>query len=266
MAEYDPPKEEPKKEEPVEEKPDLDELLAEERAKQAAREAELEKQSAMYEARMGQLETILKDRFENKTPPPETPPPVTDDDFLTPESARLAAARLAKEAALEVGTQLDQNYRGTMEQLLTDQFDTKLSALQKRKYFKYVEKDIEDAIKANPRLRMAPKALDILYDSLVGHKAEEIHEEELKESEDEKALIRTRTSVASPRSRVAAPTGTLREMYEDDKPLLTAEQEAMRQKFAKLGVEIPAERWARSVQERRGIVEDAPNFTEERKR
>ena len=253
---------------------DLDDLIAKQQEQDAKREIERAEQQASYDERMANLEGILKDQFSRKTPPPDkpvdSPAPITDEDFMTPGDARQAATRLAKEAALDVGQQLDANYRGTMTTLLEDQFESKLEAMATRKYWKYVEKDINAAIQANPNLKLAPKALEVLYNAAVGQKAEEIHEQErADETVDATETLQTpaRPRLSAPRSRPAPPTGPT--PRDDEEVVLSTDAEEVRAKFApfikhmsKGKVELSPERFARGLRERASRP-DIPDYKEE---
>jgi hypothetical protein len=277
MSEYTPPKpkapvvEEPKTPTPTGvTKEDLDRALEVERAKMAADKAALQAQADTYNSRMQMLETLLSDRMRGKTPPPEVPAPtVSDEDFLTPDGARKAAERLAEEKAMQVGKAIDANYRSTMTQMLEDQFDSKLEALKSREFYKYVEKDIEAAIQKNPNIRLAPRALDILYNSFVGAKGKEIVEAEKAAAiatnqeitNAEEAPVRL--SPGSRRESVAAPSAPARPSRSNT-PVLSEREEYLRGRFAQFLPKdhLTPERWAELKAERAATRSDIPNMEE----
>jgi hypothetical protein len=267
MAEYDPPvKEEPvvEPEAEVEDKPDLDTLLEAERQKVAAREIEIGKQSAAYDARMSQLETMLQDRFAGKTPPPtedvSDEPVVTEDDFLTPAGSVEATRKLANAAASEMGQTIDATYRNEILELRSDQFDAKFEKIQAKEYYKYVKDEMDAAIKSNPKLRYAPKTLDILYNNLVGEKTKDILVSETAAAE---AAAQVNSLPVAPRSHPAAPSGPIVSTTAPEHGPLNVVHEEMRQKFSKIGVKMDAEKWARSLRERSGMP-DIPEMEEKR--
>lgn len=244
---------------------DLDSAVAAERAKTEAERIKLEAEKGVYSERLQMLETILSDRMRGKTPPPEIPitPTVTDEDFLTPDGARKAAERLAEEKAMQVGKAIDANYRQTMTQMLEDQFDSKLEALKTRPYFKYIEKDLEDALKKNPNIRLAPRALDILYNSFVGARGQEIVEAEKKverdtvANQDVNAGSVVREGV--PRGSVRAPEAPRRESKTAG-PVLTEREEEIRASFARFLPKdhLSQERWEQLREERGMSRKDIP--------
>lgn len=272
--EYVPPK--PKAEEPKpdptvleEPKPDLDSLLADERAKMEESQKKLDEQGVAYEARMQQLETLLQDKFAGKTPPPDvtapdTPP--TAEDFLTPEGAAEATKRIAAAAANEMGKNIDENYGQTILQTRAAQFDLKLEGIKTRKYYKYVEKKLGEAIKENPKLRYAPEALDMLYTNLVGGATEEIMEGEKEPAEDPKIV---HPNMESPR-RVVAPATGPDPTPTKDPAVLTADEEDIRSRFAPFiermrgdGSSYTPEQFAQSRRERSGRA-DIPTMEDKR--
>lgn len=272
MAEYNPPVEEPTPEpEPEPEpQPDLDSLLAEERAKQAEREKDLEMQAARYEERLKSLEGILQQGFSQKTPPPTTnQPPVTDEDFLTPAEAKAASERIAREEALKVGRAIDNNYRQVMQDTQEALFEQRYAKHEGSKYFKYIKSDLDTAIRENPNLKMAPKALDVLVKSLVGDKMDVILAAE-KESQDPPLSDpppTARPSIASPRRRVAPPAGPENNPSEGGEVVLDADAEAVRAKFAPYisrlsngKRELSPDRFAQSLAERGRTKRPIPNL------
>lgn len=276
------PKVEPPKVEPVAAvtKDELDKALATEREKMAADKAALAQQAEIYQSRMQQLETILSDRIAGKTPPPEAPmvPTVTDEDFLTPDGARKAAERLAEEKAVQVAKAIDANYRGTMTQMLEDQFDSKLEAMKTREFFKYVEKDIMDAIKKNPQIRLAPRALDILYNSFVGARGTEIVAAEKKADIERQTLPSGDVGLEAggapnPVVRENVGSGDGRPRRPAKGPVLSEREEQLRRSFGRFLRDpetgetlLTAERWAEIRAQRaeyRG--EPIPNLEENKR-
>jgi hypothetical protein len=223
--------------------PDFDALIAAEKARADQAAADLAKKGAQFDERLASLEVILADRYSRKEPPPPvTSPVVSDADFLTPEGARIAATRLAEEKALQVGQALDAQYRGTMTTLLEDQFDAKLESLKHREFYKYIKDDLDKAIKANPKLKLAPKALDILYNAMVGDKSVEIVNAEAEARRGAPPPVVGRPDPGSTRagmpSAYTPPVDTSKEV------VLTEAEELTRQKFYALGVKLSPEDWA----------------------
>ncbi len=271
------PEVEPVKEEPTEEpKPDLDALLATEREKTAESQKKLEDNQIAYDARMNQLETMLQNKFEAKPSPPVDAPVVavpSAEDFLTPEGQIDATRRIAREEAQAEAGQL----RKPIMEVKAAQFDLKLEGLKTRKYYKYIEPALAKAIQENPNLRYAPEALDIVYNNIAGSMMDEILEKE-KENvplEDPKPV---KTNLVAPRGNLPAPTAPVARA-ESGEPLLSAAEETVRGKFAgyitsmraennrRAGRKEPTpeytqEQYARSRNERAGILEDIPDLEE----
>ncbi len=253
------PKTEPVKETPpaTVTKDEFDRALAAEREKIAQDKDAISKQAEVYGQRMQQLETILADRIAGKTPPPAVQPPtVTDEDFLTPDGARKAAERLAEEKAMQVAKAIDSNYRSTMTQMLEDQFDSKLEAMKTREFWKYIEKDVQDAIKKNPQIRLAPRALDILYNSFVGARSTEIVASE-KKVDIERQTLGFEAGGAPPPARESVGGGDNRPHRPAKGPALSDREEAIRRSFSRYLVNprtgeslLTPERWAEARAER----------------
>ena len=261
--EYEPPKPAEPDPEPVVEdpKPDLD-ALAEERVKTEENQKNLEKQQVAYTARLEQLESMLQDKFAGKTPPPDEKPPepqslATAEDFLTPEGANEATRRIANAAANEMAQRIEANVTPALMQTRAAQFDLKLEKIKGHKYFKYVEGKLEEAMRANPKLRYAPEALDLLYDNLVGKATDDILADN-KEPEPVVPVLPVHPVVSAPRARVAPPTGPVA-TPPDDTVQLTAAEESVRSKFAPYiermsgGKPYTPEHFAQSRNERAGI-------------
>lgn len=241
-------------------------------AQESARQAAV-KEKADLDIRMGQLEGQLKARFESKQPPPtaapvETRPKITDEDFMEPASAHAAAERLAEEKALIVAEKLDATYRAEVNELREDSFNSKYTALATEPYFKYVQGQIDEAIRANPDIRKAPKALAILYNNLVGQNtaaiiaAEKEAEKNNDPAPDPLVSHRIMPEMASRRTTPAPPGGPV---VEPDTAKLDADEEAMRQKFIDAGVNISADRWATARDaKRRAPTTAAPDMSDGR--
>lgn len=218
-------------------------------------------EKSAYDEKLAHLEGMLQERFAGKqAPPTEQPAPTTvpvatNDDFLTPDGARAAAERIAEEKAVEVGMKLDAEYRSEIQELKQDNFDTKLQALESRPYFKYVKEDLDKALKTTPELRTSPKALELLFNSLVGQASQRIVEEEkaaVSETHPEgppPVDNRVMPEISQRRSNVASPSGPV--TPEEAGPGLDDHEEAMRAKFARAGVRITADRWAEIRDSRR---------------
>lgn len=223
--------------------PNLDVLLEAERQKTRAAEERAAQNQREYDSRLQQLATVLRERFEGRNAP--TPDPdVQDDDFLTPEGARKAAQRLAEQAAAKAAQSVDSTYRGTVTQLLSDQFDSKLEALRSRPRYKYVKDEMEATIQANPNLRLNPKSLDILYNQFIATKIDAVLEAERKAEPDPpmpSSIPRGGVSPVSSRTAPVSPTGNL--PNEDQTVELSEIEENARRTWARHGVDISPERW-----------------------
>lgn len=277
MAEYNEP--EPTAPTPVEPevvedpKPNLDELLAVERGKTDEAQKALEKNQVAYDARMQQIETMWQERFAGKTPPPGEVKPAaampTAEDYLTPEGAAEATKRVAAAAANEMGQTIDATYRDALMQTRAAQFEIKYEALKTRKYFKYVESEMEDALTKNPNLRYSPESLDVLYNNYVGAATDKIIAEETPEPGVDNHPVHP--NVSAPRQRVAPPTGPT-STPEHIPTELSAAEEAVRSKFApyikrmrKDHSDYTADNYARSRKERQGIEPRDPGTLEEKR-
>lgn len=268
---------EPVKEEPKEDpKPDLDALLAEEREKSAESQKKLEDNQVAYDARMTQLETMLQNKFEAKPAPPVETPVVaapSAEDFLTPEGQIDATRRIAREEAAAAANQM----RKPLMETKAAQFDLKLEGMKTRKYYKYIEPALAKAVQENPNLRYAPEALDILYNNIAGSMMDEILEKE-KTTEPVEDPKPVKTNLVAPRGNIPAPTAPVARA-ESGEPILSAAEESVRGKFAgyitgmraennrRAGRNEPTpeytqEQYARSRNERAGILEDIPDLEE----
>ena len=269
---------EPVKEEPKEEKPDLDALLAEEREKTAASQKTLEDNQVAYDARMNQLETMLANKFEAKVaPPPAGPlaPAPSAEDFLTPEGQLEGTRRIAREEANAAASQLRQPVMESKAAL----FDLKLEGLKSRKYYKYVEPALSQAIAANPNIRYAPEALDILYNNIAGSLMDEILAGETPEvvEGDPKPV---KTNLVSPGGKLPAPAAPV-SRTEAGEPILSTSEEYVRGKFAgyiksmrsennrragrnEAGDDYTGSQYAKSRNERQGLENEIPDLEEKR--
>ncbi len=265
--EYEPPVEKDPEPEPVvdDPKPDLDDLLAQEREKTAEGQRRIESQQVDYDVRMRQLENTMRQQFAEKTPPPQADSPAitmpTADDYTTPEGAAEATKKVAAAAVVQMAGHMDAKYNDALNKTRAEQFDTKREGLKTRKYYQYIEKDLNNAIERNPNIRYSPEALDILFTNLVGNATEEIllgEKEPDVPLEDPKPV---QTSLAAPRARLAPATGPA-PISTSPAPTLTNAEERTRNKFAPFiknmgGGDYTPERYAKSRSERSG-VEDIP--------
>jgi len=255
---------------------EAEEIAAQAVARKAKEDAEaaaaisVEKERAKYEARMSQLEGLLQNKWQAKeTPPAPVGPGITDDDFLTPEGARKASQRMAQEAAMKAAVAVDAKHNRQNAAILEMQFEQRYEKLKGKKYFKYIQGDIEDAIVKNPNLRMSPQALDILYNSFVGQRGEEIVEAEKGGDVTQVApvgFVPSTPDISSRPASLPAPTAPVIPAAPSS-PTLSAAEEKVRQKFfEKAGVSISAERWAQIRAERAGDTTEAIPSMEERGR
>ncbi len=187
-----PPKEEDStktdKPDPTEE---LKTQLEEERKlrEEAERKAQLEreKDKAAYEGRLEQLGTLLTEQYNEKRrqqngDSPAPPDDITDADFdKSPSQATKAAV---KREVTDAVKQVHEYYTGMFQNLSAQTFDAQMGALKSKRFYKYVENDINKFFAENPNARYSPKAAETIYTQFTGgDRIEELLELERQDKE-----------------------------------------------------------------------------------
>lgn len=192
----------------------------------------------------------------------------TAEDYLTPEGAAEATKKVAAAAANEMAQNIDATYRQTLMQTRAAQFDVKYEGIKTRKYYKYVEAEMEDALAKNPNLRYSPESLDVLYNNYVGSATDKILAGETPDPGEGRPV---HPNVVAPRQHVAPPTGP-QPTPTPEAVTLSAAEEKVRAKFApyikrmrKDHEDYTAENYANSRQERQGIEPRDPGTLEEKR-
>jgi hypothetical protein len=150
--------------------PSLEDLLADEKKKREEAEAKFDKQSAIYEARLEQFGSFLKDSYRDKqaqqSDPPEPAADVTDADFdKSPSAATKSTVRNEMKEALG---KVNEYYAGVIGNLADQNFDVQLDALRKERFWEYVGDDVEKFFADNPAAKLTPKAAQTIYKQYVG--------------------------------------------------------------------------------------------------
>lgn len=219
--------------------PDYEALLKQERQEREALQAQLREKEAAFQARMDTLERVATNR--PAAQPAAAPAPkdwTTEEIMQDPKGAFVdIASRIMQEG---VGA-LNQQYAHLLSSVVEDTFDTKLETLDSKRFGKALKPYIQQYFNANPHLKLQRGALDQVYKTFVADHLDELLA--LEEDRKDRADVPPSKRPAEQPRRAATPVApaprlSLREEPETRKPHLSKDEEWVRGKFAKLGVDL----------------------------